>query len=168
MIRESEDNYNVNKVIKNISSVGNNSLSSSSGNITIHVQPTNSSSSSSGDSDLMDAANVVGLSVAICTAVLLFSFAAVLLWKARSRYSEYMLSSTNATTVTAVVDQQQGIAFQEVISLYPAIPATTTKTPKTQETGKEREQEDSGDKEEEEEETVYECQPPPGTDPPSI
>ena len=72
---------------------------------------------------IMDAANATGLTVLVCTMLLGIVFASVILCKARSRYSEYMLGTTS--TQQQHMDQDKStIADRDgpvIISLYPSI-----------------------------------------------
>lgn len=77
---------------------------------------------------MMEAANLAGATVLMCTVMLGLMFFAMLLWRARSRYREYMLGITATTTNPAATsseeeeEQQQQSCRACVISLYPALP----------------------------------------------
>ena len=79
--------------------------------------------------EMMDAANVAGTTVLMCTVVLALVFFTVLLWRARSRYSEYMLGVTIAPAATPPDEQQQ--QRYRVVTLYPAMPLGTATTAAT-------------------------------------
>ena len=88
-------------------------------------QAISSSNGEDASSAMMDAANAAGVTVLACTLALGIVFLTVALFKARSKYKEYMLGSTNAphqkTTTDHGQEQYTGEKYA-VITLYPTFP----------------------------------------------
>ena len=94
-------------------------------------------------SSAMDAANVAGTTVLVCTLLLMLLFFASVLHRARSRYREYMLGSTSGA---AGGHQLPAPLPPPVISPYPPFPNyDSRKEEKPKEEGPESQKEEDAE-----------------------